>query len=471
MTENINFILNSALISTLIDPTITLLDFIREDRKLTGTKTGCREGDCGACTVLAGIYSGGTLTYKTVNSCLLPLGNIKGQHIVTIEGLSTEEISPVQKAFIEEGASQCGFCTPGFIVSLTGYLLSGGSSDRDKALDSIGGNICRCTGYSSIKRAADKVVKIFNSESYSGKTDIESLINTGLLPGYFKDIPVRLAELQEKPQRVRAETDKFIGGGTDLYVQQPGKLREIRTEFLKGHIPETIDSEGGICRIGGGTTFEAMNSSPLIQSLFPEIEKYFRLIASLPIRNSATIGGNIVNASPIGDTTIIFLALDAWVELNSGTKKRTLPLKELYTGYKTLKIEKGEYLEYIGFNIPTEKYAFNFEKVSKRSHLDIASVNSAAFFEHSEGVITNARISAGGVAPVPLFLSKSSEFLAGKAISYETLSNTLRIMQTEILPISDVRGSGEYKRLLLNQLCKAHFISMFPEIIKEEALL
>ena len=163
MIEEINFILNNDVVSVKIDPAVVLLDFIRKQKHLTGTKEGCKEGDCGACTVLAGNLKDDRVVYHSVNSCLLPLGNVNNSHIVTIEGLNSNNLTHIQTEFINEGASQCGFCTPGFIVSLTGYLINNDTYKIESALNSIAGNICRCTGYSSIKRAVNDVLNKFNS--------------------------------------------------------------------------------------------------------------------------------------------------------------------------------------------------------------------------------------------------------------------------------------------------------------------
>jgi xanthine dehydrogenase small subunit len=195
------------------------------------------------------------------------------------------------------------------------------------------------------------------------------------------------------------------------------------------------------------------------------------LIASLPIRNCATIGGNIINASPIGDMTIFFLALNASLVLNDGKNHRKILLNDLFKGYKQLDKSDDEYLEYIEFKLPSQNSYFNFEKVSKRTHLDIASVNSAMYIEVIDNIITNIRISAGGVSPIPLYMENTSRFLLHKEIKMETVTEALPIIQSEISPISDVRGSEDYKRLLLNQLFKAHFIELFPELINVEALI
>jgi xanthine dehydrogenase small subunit len=472
MTENINFILNNNLVSVKIDPAVVLLDFIRKQKHLTGTKEGCKEGDCGACTVLVGNLINNKVEYHSVNSCLLPLGNVNNSHIVTIEGLNSNNFTQIQTEFIKEGASQCGFCTPGFIVSLTGYLINNDVYEIDKALNSIAGNICRCTGYTSIKRSVSDVLNKFNSASGNGLDKISLLIKNNILPDYFSSIADRLKKLKTDKTNGHDKNAKyFIAGGTDLYVQKPDELLEQQIIFIKDKNLSYIKVEVNVCRVDSATTFEMIKDSKVFQECFPRIERYIDLIASLPIRNSATIGGNIINASPIGDMTIFFLALNASVVLNDGKNQRKILLKNLFKGYKQLDKTNDEFLEYIELKLPSKNSYFNFEKVSKRTHLDIASVNSAMYVELIDNIITDIHISAGGVAPIPLYLENTSQFLIGRKVTMDSIVDALPIIQSEISPISDVRGSEEYKRILLNQLFKAHFIELFPELINVEALI
>lgn len=214
-----------------------------------------------------------------------------------------------------------------------------------------------------------------------------------------------------------------------------------------------------------------IKESTVFQKYLPRLKRFMDLIASLPIRNSATVGGNIINASPIGDMTIFFLALNASVILNNGLKQRKILLKDLFKGYKELDKSEDEYLEFIEFKLPSKNSYFNFEKVSKRTHLDIASVNSAIYIELENDIIKEIHLAAGGVAPIPLYLKNTSKYLIGKRIEIDLLNDALTILQSEISPISDIRGSEDYKRLLLNQLFKAHFIELYPEIINVEALI
>jgi xanthine dehydrogenase small subunit len=469
MEINLKFICNNEIVEASVHPGLSLLDFLRNEVRLTGTKEGCREGDCGACTILIGELNGTEVNYHSVNSCLFPVGDANGKHIVTVEGLRSEELTVVQKSFVEEGASQCGFCTPGFIVSLTGYFLSNEKFNPEEAIESMDGNICRCTGHSSIIRAAQKSAETL-SASISNHTDhINALIKTGLIPAYFSEIPKRLKQIkQEKISEAEKITPKFnISGGTDLFVQRwEDILRSNVTLLSSNGVPSTIKEENGKCVIGAAATVSDLMNSKVISKYFPKLKEQLKLFGSLPIRNRATVGGNIVNASPIADITNILLALDASLHLRKDNKERELKLKDFYKGYKTLNLNEGELVHNISFNPPSKNSYFNFEKVSQRTYLDIASVNSSIYLEVEGDKILTANISAGGVAPVPLYLNKTSEFLKGKTIDAETVTEARTISQTEISPITDARGSAEYKALLLRQLIFAHFITLFPDKVK-----
>ncbi|MBA3601709.1 MAG: FAD binding domain-containing protein, partial [Acidobacteria bacterium] len=249
----------------------------------------------------------------------------------------------------------------------------------------------------------------------------------------------------------------FVGGGTDLYVQRPDELVYASAENLFDDADlRFIEETNEFVELGASVTVTDLLVSPVMQKLFPNLYKHLKLVSSTPIRNMATLAGNFVNASPIGDMTVWFLALDASIIFNND---RELPLRELYLGYKTLAKSEDEFIAKIRFrkNFPH----FNFEKVCKRTFLDIASVNTAISLKVESNLITKAHVSAGGVAPIPLYLQKTSEFLRGKEISDETISEANEIIQSEISPISDVRGSEDYKRLLLRQLFTAHFVELF----------
>jgi xanthine dehydrogenase small subunit len=469
-TPLIRFILNEKEVATSLPKGTVLLDFIRYQQHLMGTKIGCREGDCGACTILAGEIRGNSLQYQSMTSCLLPLGNVQGKHIVTIEGISPAagELNPIQKAMADEGATQCGFCTPGFVMSLAGFCLNDNDATKENAIAAVDGNICRCTGYKSIERAAAKVTAMMQARN--GEEPAAFVAKEKILPAYFSTIKNRLQTILNGQLTTHDSRPTIVGGGTDLYVQRHDELTHADIRFVFDNTAlNGIRQEGNKCIIGPSATVTDLKDSAIINKAFPDFHRYAKLVSSTPIRNMATIAGNFINASPIGDFTIFFLAVDGQIDLTSSPSPgesglRTLPLRNLYKGYKQLDKLPDEIISKIWFEIPGKNSLFNFEKVSKRTNLDIATVNSAISIRINKGVIETAGISAGGVGPVPLYLQKTSAFLIGRNITEELIHEAIKIAQTEISPISDARGTKEYKKLLLGQLIKAHFITLFPGI-------
>lgn len=469
----ITFILNNDTIHTDMPPGMLLLDFIRYHQHLTGTKIGCNEGDCGACTVLIGTLAGPELQYRSFTSCLTPLGNAHGKHVVTIEGVNMDGLNPIQQAMYDESATQCGFCTPGFVMSLAGFCLGNEPPTVANAVAAIDGNICRCTGYKSIERAAVRVAQLL--EQRSNVSPLSFAVSQQLLPAWFAGIKERLgaivASLNGEFEAAEDVSAHYVGGGTDVYVQKPEEMKQKAIRFLfDQQLLNGIVKEGDRCVLGPSVTVTDLQASPLIREYFPQMDQYVKLVSSTPIRNMATIGGNFINASPIGDFTIFFLALDATLVLSNGSHARELPLRHLYKAYKTLDKSPEEYIEKIWFKLPVPPRMFNFEKVSKRTNLDIASANSAISILMEQDTIADVKISAGGVGPVPMLLERTAAFLQGKHLDESRINEAIALAQTEISPISDARGSADYKRLLLGQLIKAHFLTLFPRLKVEEVL-
>ncbi len=482
----IDFILNDQDISTDEPSGSTVLDFVRYHKDLKGTKIGCREGDCGACTILVGELVGDEVKYRTMTSCLMPLANATGKHIVTIEGINPTDgsLTPVQQAMVDESGTQCGFCTVGFVMSLTGFCVDDTAKTPEMAVSAVDGNICRCTGYKSIERAACHVSGLIS------KTEAAATGFQPIVPRYFSGIADRLTTIRTStPQSAVGTPQSFVGGGTDVYVQRPDAMAEsdashlFYDENLRG-----IREAGDYIEIGASATVTDLLVSPVMQSIFPDLYKHLKLISSTPIRNMATLAGNFINASPIGDMTVWFLALDTEIDLlpgtqepspeslQSGDKSRTIKLRDLYLGYKQLAKSTEEMITTIRFRKPEGNSRFNFEKVCKRTYLDIATVNTAISLQCSppyeggvaaasaDGVVLSvAHVAAGGVAPIPLYLKEASTFLQGKQVNGETIRQANEIMQSEISPISDVRGTETYKRLLLRQLFTAHFYELFGQ--------
>jgi xanthine dehydrogenase small subunit len=461
----IKFILNNQEVETDLPKGTTVLDFVRYHKNLKGTKIGCREGDCGACTILVGALEGEEVKYRTQTSCLMPLVNAGGKHIVTIEGVNKPNgaLTPVQSAMVEESGTQCGFCTVGFVMSLTNFCIDDTPKTAEMAVSAIDGNICRCTGYKSIERACASVADGWWSAA-GKENSLDRAIENEIVPAYFADIKERLTELKEKANRAPTTDYRplFLGGGTDLYVQRPEEMVQAEAGNLFDNsdlrfITETAD----FVEIGASVVVTDLLESPILRRIFPNLYKHLKLVSSTPIRNMATLAGNFVNASPIGDMTAWFLALDASIVFNTN---RETALRDFYLGYKQLAKSPDEFITQIRFQ--KDFTHFNFEKVCKRTYLDIASVNTAISLKVSGELIEQAHVSAGGVSPVPLYLRKTSEFLRGQEISETTISEANEILQTEISPITDVRGSKEYKRLLLRQLFTAHFAELFESNLK-----
>ncbi|WP_457618228.1 FAD binding domain-containing protein [Lutibacter sp.] len=463
----IQFILNNEVIKTTENSGMTLVDFIREYQQLKGTKIGCREGDCGACTVLVGTLDNSKITYKSITSCISPLGNANGKHIVTVEGINLpENLNFVQKAITSNYATQCGYCTPGFVVSLAGYALDKSPQTTATCNDAISGNICRCTGYKSIEKAANSIdQKLVKKDD---NNQVSWLIEEGFLPTYFKEIPQRLQQLQ--PTELEKE-GTIVANGTDVYVRNADQLSEEKIHLISEEKAlKGIVLTKGKCVIGASTTVTDILQNEQLNTIFPSLKKFLKLISSEQIRNMGTLGGNFVNASPIGDMSIFFLALNSELTIqHTSGSVRKIPFQEFHKDYKVVDLKDEELIIAISFNIPIDNY--NFEKVSKRTHLDIASVNAACEISTKNNVISHAHFSMGGVAPIPKYLSKTNQFLEHKTISVSTIKEAEKVLQSEISPISDVRGTETYKRALAKQLFYAHFITLFPQLINFQNLV
>jgi xanthine dehydrogenase small subunit len=458
----LSFILNDETIQTEMPEGMTVLDFIRYHKNLKGTKIGCREGDCGACTIMVGVAGAEGIQYQTMTSCLMPLHNAGGKHIVTIEGINPPrgQLTPVQQAFVEENGTQCGFCTVGFVLSLTCFCTTHYGGGYDEAISSMDGNICRCTGYKSIERVAQRMVSLLQRQD--GASGISFAIEKGIVPSWFASIQERLSALAKQNPKAKSDIGHpvIMGGGTDLYVQRAEELpqAEVRYYFDQDHL-KSIEEKNDRIEIGGSATVTDLLESAILHDCFPKLHQHLKLVSSTPIRNMATVAGNIVNASPIGDITIWLLAMDATVVLKNGYY-REIPLCDFFEGYKRLAKTADEVVEKVYFKKPGKNSWFNFEKVSKRRYLDIASVNTAMMMTVENNIITEAHVSAGGVSPIPLYLKNTSSCLLHQPIPLEEehQRELHALLQHEIHPITDVRGTEAYKRMLMRQLFNAHFI-------------
>jgi xanthine dehydrogenase small subunit len=366
------------------------------------------------------------------------------------------------------------------VVSLTGYALNNCSNTNQ--IDAISGNICRCTGYKSIEKAANIVNEKITSNN------IDELINQDFIPNYFKTILERLKKFNPETSRQNSNlitpvipteggttdeeslTTVTVANGTDLYVRHADKLSEQNVQLIgNDNAFKGITFLNNTCKIGASTTVTEILENEQLHNFFPKLKSHLKLVSSEPIRNMGTLGGNFVNASPIGDLSIFFLALNSTLEIsNSNNEIREIPFQKFHQDYKKYDLQKNELIKSIAFKVFDKTTKFNFEKVSKRTHLDIASVNSACRIKVENNTIKEAFIAVGGVSAIPKYLEKTTEFIVSKTLSVKTVKEAEQIMQTEISPISDVRGTAAYKRLLARQLFFAHFIELFnfPQILQ-----
>ena len=444
---------------------LSTLAWLRNARELTGTREGCNEGECGACAVLLGERIGGGVRYRAVASCLLPVGELAGRHLVTIEGLNPPTgLNPIQQALVDEGAPQCGFCFSGFVVSLTGFLLTSPRLAVADALAAIDGNICRCTGYASVVRAVTRLCDGLQLDPAQPR--VAQLVAGGLLPAHFNEAAARLALLGRAP--AAAADAPLLAGGTDLLVQRRDRLARTDAAFVSQR-PElrTISRDMDALVIGGGVTLSELSESPDVAAVLPVIGTMAPWFGSTLIRNRATVAGNLVNASPIGDLTAVLLAAGAELELlGARGGARRVPLEKFYRGYKQLDLKPGEIVRSVRVPSTAAGVRFSFEKVARRRVLDIASVTSCALLEIDGGVVRAARLAFGGVAPVPLLATATAAALVGRPLGAAAVRAAVAVLQTEIAPIDDVRGSAAYKRLLAGRLLMAHVLKLAPDAVR-----
>lgn len=453
----IAFLLNQTAQHSELPPHTRVLDYLRQ-QGLTAAKPGCQEGDCGACSVLLGhLDDRGQLVYQHLNCCLLPLAALHGKHLLTVEGLS-EQPTPLQQALIDHGGIQCGYCTPGMVIALTAHLLNSPTLDEASLKTALDGNLCRCTGYAGIVRAGAALHDLLPSLPAEPAQRLPALIAAGVLPAYLQQIAAQLAHLPPAP--AANGSGPLLAGGTDLLLHQP-TWQATTLSQVDPSLDQITLADGQIV-IGAACNVAELALSPLLAANLPALPQILQHVASSAIRQRATVGGNLVNASPIADLAVLLLALDAQLTLRSAKGQRCLPLAQFYRGYKQLDLLPGEMLATISFALPAGQ--LHFEKVAHRDYLDIASVNSALLLQCEGDRIIHARFAAGGVAPVPLRLPAVEQALQGAQLTPAQAVQVAELAAAQVTPISDIRGSARYKRLLLRQQLLAALLALQPKL-------
>ncbi|MDM8165178.1 xanthine dehydrogenase small subunit [Roseovarius sp.] len=424
---DISFRLNGEAIELAgVSPTETLLDWLRERRRLTGTKEGCNEGDCGACTVMVSDAQGA----KALNACILFLPQLHGKAVRTVEGISGPDgtLHPVQAAMIEHHGSQCGFCTPGFIVSMAVAHLNG-ETDFDTAL---AGNLCRCTGYAPIIRAAEAAAGEPVPEWL--REDMAAVAPAPALPESSDELA---ALLERAPETV------LVAGATDVGLWVTKQLRELApVAFLHRclDLQEVEESEAGL-RVGAGVTLDRLMRE--MRGRHPSFAGLIRRYGSAQVRGAATIGGNIANGSPIGDGPPALIALGAVLHLRKGDVRRELPLEEFFLEYGKQDRAKGEFVEAV--TIPAQADRLRCYKLSKRFDQDISAVCGCFNITVEDGVVTGARIAFGGMAGVPKRAAHVEAAIVGQPWTLQTVEAASGAWETDFTPLSDMRASARYR--------------------------
>lgn len=469
--SHLRFILNGEDVSLAdVAPDETLLDYLRLRRSLKGTKEGCAEGDCGACTVLVGRLLAGKLVYESVNACIRFLGSLDGCHVVTVEHLAAggDTLHPVQQAMVDFHGSQCGFCTPGFVMSLYGLWMKSpepGNAEIEKALQ---GNLCRCTGYEAIIRAAQAISTYGKAAKDPLNAERKAIVArlTAMRDGSRVEIGegrkrlVVPASVDDLARVLEAEpTATVVAGSTDVGLWVTKHMRDISPVVFIGGLDElkTISEDGGTIRIGAGVTYtEAFATlAKRIPALGPLIDR----IGGEQVRNMGTIGGNVANGSPIGDTPPPLIALGATVTLRKGKKRRTLPLEKFFIAYGKQDRQPGEFVEAIEVPLPAKKSHFAVYKITKRRDEDITATLGAFHLTLAkDGTVASIRIAYGGMAATPKRAAGVETALLGKSWNEATVAAAQEKYAEDFTPLTDMRATAEYRALAAKNLLLRFYV-------------
>jgi xanthine dehydrogenase small subunit len=450
-----------------IDPNMTVLNYLRRVERRVGTKEGCGEGDCGACTVVLGEVEGDRLRYRAVNSCIQFVGALDGKQLLTVEDLAAADgtLHPCQQAMVDCHGSQCGFCTPGFVMSLFALYQEPGEPDRNRIDDALAGNLCRCTGYGPIAAAAKAMKASDQPDRFARGTRatlaaLEALDDSAMASlesdgrRYFAP---RLADalaqlLLEYPGAT------ILAGGTDVGLWVTKQLRRLGPIIAIGEVAELkrISVNDRWIEIGAAVTYtEAL---PAIEAHYPDIADMMRRLGSEQIRNAGTIGGNIANGSPIGDSPPPLIALGSRLVLRRGDRHREMPLEDFFLDYGKQDRQPGEFVVAVRVPVSDPSRVLRCYKVSKRFDQDITASLGAFALTLAGDEVEDIRICFGGMAPVPKRARQVEAALKGKEWSHDTVEAACWVMSEDYTPITDMRASARYRLRVAQNLLRKFFV-------------
>ena len=466
MSSDIRFLLNDTEIRvTEAGPGDTLLDFIRLGRRLMGTKEGCAEGDCGACTVLVGRLHDGALRYEPVNACIRFLASCHGCHVVTVEHLAGANggLHPVQQALVDHHGSQCGFCTPGFVMAMYGLWMTNPDPSVIEIETALQGNLCRCTGYEPIVRAAQAAAKAGGQsmdaltrergevtaklQALAGvRADVVRGLERAIVPADVDDLA---AVLVEHPKAT------IVAGATDVGLWVTKMLRPISPGVFIGHLMKDITVTGDEIRIGAGVTYSEF--VPVVERHLPEAADYLLRVGGWQVRNAGTIGGNIANGSPIGEMPPLLIALGARIVLRQVDVRREIALEDFFIEYGRQDRAPGEFVETIVIPRPGTARIAAY-KVSKRANADISAIAAGFWLREEGGVIADARVAFGGMAGTPMRARGAEAALIGQPFARDSFEEAAAAVGDDFTPLTDWRASAEYRRMVAGNLFRRFWL-------------
>ncbi len=476
MSGTVRFLLGDKTVEVRdLDPQTTVLDWLRDRVQRMGTKEGCAEGDCGACTVVVGEVQNESIRYRAFNACILLLATLDGKQLITVEDLASDGLHPIQQALVDHHGSQCGFCTPGFVMSLFAMAhdegWKPGGTGRAAIDEGLAGNLCRCTGYAPIARAAEEVLAgpVDDWFSMNNEQIVSALRAIGRKQGLELEYEGRRFYAPRSIDELCQLLDRYpdavmVAGGTDVGLWITKQLQIINTLIYIANVPELqrleINKEQACLEIGAAVSYtDAMET---LCVLYPDFRPLLSRLGAVQVRNAGTIGGNIANGSPIGDMPPPLIALGARLVLRSTSGRRELDLEDFFIEYGKQDLRAGECAEQVLLPLPDPEAStdqhFRVYKLGKRFDQDISAV-CAAFALQLEGeTVQSIRICYGGMAGIPARARKTESILLGAKWSRENINRAMAAMAQDFQPLSDWRASSEYRMLASQNLLQRFFL-------------